>query len=102
MLVTTEEGTIKCLESPFNLFHDYTRLEAEVLQSKPNLFPDSFREQQMIRILKHNPDPSRQLSDTPPRSVISIDRHPSHSRFQQTIQLLRQCRLTRTVLAHDR
>src|SRR5713226_8625280 len=47
---------IKGLESPLYLFHDYTRLEAEVLQSKPNLLPDGFRKEQMIRILKHDPD----------------------------------------------
>src|SRR5438128_4843720 len=93
---------IKRLESPLYLFHDDARLEAEVLQSKPNLLPDSFREKQMIRILKHNPNFSRQLSNALLRGVISIDRDPSQSRLQQAIQLLRQRCLSRAVLAHDR
>src|SRR6059036_966789 len=56
----------------------------------------------MIGILKHNPNFSRQLSHALLHCVISIYRHPPHSRLQQTIQLLRQCRLSRTVLSHDR
>src|SRR5712691_6533828 len=35
-------GKIKSFESPLYLFHDYTGLEAEVLQSKTNLILDSF------------------------------------------------------------
>ena len=93
---------IKSLKGPLHLFHYHTRLEAEVLQSKPNLLPNCFREKEMIGILKHNPNLSRQLSNALLRCVISIDRHPPQSRFQQTIQLLRQRSLPGTVLPHNR
>src|SRR6266568_3370413 len=56
----------------------------------------------MIRILKHDPNFSRQLSNTLLRGVIAIHRDPPERRLQQTIQLLRQGRLPRTVLSHDR
>src|SRR2546425_9574388 len=73
---------IKCLESPLYLFHDYTRLEAEVFQSKPNLLLDSFREEKVIRVLKHNPDFSGQLGNALLRGVVSVDRNLSQSWFQ--------------------
>src|SRR5438094_1199091 len=56
----------------------------------------------MIGILKHNPNLPRKLSNALLRSVISIDCDPSQSRLQQTIQLLCQRCLSRTVLSHDR
>src|SRR6266567_1281503 len=54
----------------------------------------------MIRILKHNPDLSRQLSNTLLRSVISINCDPPQGWLQQPIQLLRQGRLPGAILAH--
>src|SRR6267378_1068456 len=92
---------IKRFESPLYLFHNHAWLEAEVLQSKTNLLPDGFREEQVIRILKHNPHLSRQLGNALLRSVISIDCHLSEARLQQPIQMLRQCGLPSPVLAHN-
>src|SRR5712692_7419133 len=79
---------IKGLESPLYLFHDYTRFEAEVLQSKTYLLLDRFGEEQMIRVLKHNPDLSGKLSNTLLSGVVSVDSNLSQCRLQQPIQLL--------------
>src|SRR6266567_4853336 len=74
---------------------------AKILQRERHLVPDSFREEQMVRILKHQPHLPRKSGHTLLPSILPVHKHPSRRGLQQTIQVLGQSSLTCPVLTHD-